>query len=149
MTISSTGSKSNSCPSYEPSTGYICHPKCTHASACAGIQKCCHYSHCGLQCVDPVSSDSCVYRGHIYPLNTDFKPSACTECTCKKDKLGYGLAKYGGAQCSLLSCDRPRCKKTLYIPGQCCPVCLPTGQASGRDDDDTHSTTCNIKANLS
>ncbi|KAL8583263.1 hypothetical protein ACOMHN_043098 [Nucella lapillus] len=55
----------------------------------------------------------CFYRGEVYRDGDQFKPDACTTCSCER----------GSVRCASQDCPPVRCDNPLTPPLACCPAC--------------------------
>ncbi|XP_070188785.1 uncharacterized protein [Littorina saxatilis] len=55
----------------------------------------------------------CFYQGEVYDSGAQFKPDACTMCTCQQ----------GTVQCVAQDCPPANCAKPVTLPQTCCPAC--------------------------
>jgi len=55
----------------------------------------------------------CFYQGEVYPSGAQFRPDACSTCTCEK----------GTVQCRTQDCPPANCPKPVTPAMACCPAC--------------------------
>ncbi|CAL1531801.1 unnamed protein product [Lymnaea stagnalis] len=59
----------------------------------------------------------CTYNGKTYAINEQFSPDPCSFCWCMEG---------GEHMCAMMSCMYCEYGNSVYVPGQCCPVCQTT-----------------------